>query len=238
MIPSSRPRRCGAALRLSRIGFGLAAIVLSVAALPACDSARSDAGPLYSVDIPGGFIGCQATGAYGIAWNSRIGFALDTYYNQSRLALTVGSVRLLDPHNLVAHGGLVYEMYQDQHPLISATLWDKMGQGAPARQWAARRAIPGAVIAPGHGLPPGLLPSRHFNSWEVAVDVSAVKPGGGWALGEVVTYRAGGRRYTVTAETGIAIGSGHAEGGSIPEDGNCAAQDKAIGAAFNRLLKT
>jgi hypothetical protein len=35
-------------LGLSRIGFGLVAIVLSVAALPACDSARSDAGPLYS----------------------------------------------------------------------------------------------------------------------------------------------------------------------------------------------
>jgi hypothetical protein len=154
---------------------------------------------------------------------------LDRFCNRSPLALTVGSVRLLDPHNLVSHGGLVYEMYQDQHPLISAALWDKMGEGAPARQWAARRAIPGAVIAPGHGLPLGLLRSRHPNSWEVVVDVSASKPGGGWALGEVVTCRAGGSRYTVTAETGIAIGSGHAEDSSIPEDGNWAAQDKAAG---------
>jgi len=83
-----------------------------------------------------------------------------------------------------------------------------------------------------------LLPSKRFNSWEIAVDASTLEPGGGWALGEVVTYRAGGSVYTVTAETGIAIGSGHAENSPIAKDGNCTAQTNAISAAFKRLLRT
>jgi hypothetical protein len=227
----------GAVSMLLRIGSGLVAIVLSVAALPACDSG-SDAGPLYSAMIPGGFIGCLPAGAYGTAWNSPIGFALDMYYNQSGLALTVESVRLLDPHNLASHEGLVYEMNKDQHPLVSAAPWARLGQGAFAPQWDTRQPIPGAVIAPGHGLPPGLRPSPHFNMWQIVVDVSVVKPGGGWALGEVVTYRAGGSVYTATAETGIAVGSGDAVNSPVAEDGNCTAQTNAILAAFNRLLKT
>jgi hypothetical protein len=238
MTRSGLPWRCGAGSRLSRICRGLLIIGLLGDVLAACGSAQPDSGPLVTVNVPDGLTGCQSTGAYGIAWDSRIGFAEDMYYNQSHLPLTVESVRLLDPHNLVSHGGLLYEMYQDRHPLITATLWDNMGHGAAARQWAARQPIPGAVIPPGHGLPPGLLPSKRFNAWEIVIDISAVKPGGGWALGEVVTYRAGGTLYTVTAETGIEIGSGHQENSPDPEDGNCAAQDKAAQAAFNRLLKT
>jgi hypothetical protein len=225
MIGPVLSRRCGATGLLSRI-----CLILGLLVLPACDATGPGSAPLYSAEIPGGLSYCQAVPAPAAeidTWHSPVGFALDMYYNQSRLPLTVESVRLLDPHNLVSHGGLVYEMYQDEHPLISAAAWDHMGQGAPARLWAARQAIPGAVIAPGHGLPPGLLPSKRFNMWEVAVDVSAVTPDGGWALGEVVTYRADGTLYTTTAETGIAIGSG-----------DCAPQFKEINAAFERLLKT
>jgi hypothetical protein len=227
--------QCGTAIStlLSRICCGLL-----VLALAACAAPRPDT-PLVPDVNQRGYSYCQAPiKAAGLAWNSRIGFALDMYFNQSRTRVIVESVRLLDPHNLASHGGLVYEMYRSAHPLVSAAAWDKMGDGAPAPQWAERQAIPGAVIQPGHGLPPGLSPSPRFNIWEVAIDVSVVRPGGGWALGEVVTYRADGSWYTVTAETGIAIGSGHSEISPVAKDGNCAAQINAITEAFKRQPKT
>jgi hypothetical protein len=43
--------------------------------------------------------------------------------------------------------------------------------------------------------------------YEIAVDMSAASPAGGWATGVVVTYRAGGTTYTSTLMVGLAIGS-------------------------------
>jgi hypothetical protein len=44
--------------------------------------------------------------------------------------------------------------------------------------------------------------------YEIAVDISAASPAGGWTPGVVVTYRAGGSTYTSTLRAGLAIGSG------------------------------
>jgi hypothetical protein len=43
--------------------------------------------------------------------------------------------------------------------------------------------------------------------YEIAVDMSAASPAGGWAPGVVVTYRAGGTTYTSTLLVGLAIGA-------------------------------
>ena len=114
---------------------------------------------------------------------------------------------LLDPHNLVLHGGLVYEMAHSRHPLTPAIAWVQEGRGAPRAAWAHRQPLPGAVIPAGRGIPAGGKISPKFNLYEIAVDVSDATPGGGWALGEVVRCRAGGRTYTFKARTGIGIGS-------------------------------
>lgn len=58
-------------------------------------------------------------------------------------------------------------------------------------------------------------------------EVSDATPNGGWALGERVTYKAGGQTYTVAAYTGFAVGFSPARGQSY-----CDAQLKAINEAF------
>jgi hypothetical protein len=138
--------------------------------------------------------------------------------------LTIESVTLMSPHNLTVHGGLVYEMDHSQHALILANGWAEMGQGADPIAWARRHAIPGAIIPPGHPAPLS-PPLRTTNRYEIVPEVTANSPAGGWALGEIVTYRADGQLYTVDAELGLAIGPG-------PAPASCNAEVHAIEAAW------
>jgi hypothetical protein len=236
MIISGGLRRRGAArlLGLRRAVRRATIIAMLAASLPACGSSGSGASqPLFTSQFQRAMSGCLPAPhpAEGIdRWDSPVGVALDMYYNQSSLPLTIESVALLDPHNLVLHGGLVYEMAHSLHPLVTETGWDQEGQGVPAAAWAGRQRIPGAVIPPGHGLPPHLMFSDKFDMYEIAVDISDATPRGGWALGEVVTYRAGGHTYTVKDITGIAIGSVPS-----PDRDNCDAMINAIQAAFAHI---
>src|SRR4029077_3385868 len=131
--------------------------------------------------------------------------ALDMFVNVSRSPLTVESVSLIDPHGLVAHGALVYEMAHSAHPLIQEDGWNHIGTSVPQALWSRyHHALPAAIPA---GYPtPNFLPTYKLNIYEIVPNVTATSPNGGWALGEKVTYRANGQTYTVKAYTGYAIG--------------------------------
>jgi hypothetical protein len=138
-----------------------------------------------------------------ISWNTPIAFALDSYHNRSRRPLTIESVVLIEPHNVVLHGALLYEMPQSRHPLIMETAWDTLSRYARPRAWAARQAVPGAVIpaprpAAGRG-------QTARDLYQLVLDISSKTPRGGWAAGEIVTYRTGGQLHAVATYTGYAI---------------------------------
>ena len=59
--------------------------------------------------------------------------------------------------------------------------------------------------------------------YEIAVDMSAASPAGGWASGVVVTYRAGGTTYTSTLMVGLAIASA-----AKPSSSGCGAPTRSI----------
>jgi hypothetical protein len=167
----------------------------------------------------------------GIAtWHAPIGFAIDSYYNRSRSAVTIESASLIDPHNLVVHASLAYEMVHSLHILAEAAKWSNIGQEGQPAAWARRQAVPGAVIPPQDSAiaKPG---PRARNLYEIVLDVSALTPQGGWAIGERLTYRAGGRQYAVRAYTGYAIAP------PAPGDKFCQAQFRSIHRKFNMLRR-
>jgi hypothetical protein len=165
-----------------------------------------------------------------LTWATPVGYAEDMYWNRSSQALTVQSVSLLDPHNLVLHGGVLYEMVHDFHALPLSWAWAQEDREVPAAEWRARQRIPGAVMPPiGGPLQHNGNISHKVNLYEIVVDISAATPAGGWALGEVVKYRAGGRSYTFDARTGLGIGRARP-----PASHSCDAQIKAIEAAFGQ----
>jgi hypothetical protein len=163
------------------------------------------------------------------AWNTRIGFALDNFVNVSRERLTVESVSLIDPHNLILHGALVYEEAHSQHAMISETAFSAIGNSVPASARAGIQQVPGAVIAPGFPTQ-SFAPRYSLNIWEVVPDISLVRPGGGWAIGISVRYRAGGQTYTARAYTGYGIGVAAAVSKNY-----CTPQLNAITAAFKAI---
>ena len=177
------------------------------------------------LQIQRGMSGCSPAPnpASGItAWNSPVGFAEDWFYNPSATPVTIESLSLLDPHNLVLHGGVVYEMPHSQHPLLLQTAWAKEGQGADPVTWAHRQPVRGAVILAEH-----VRRTLRSTVYVIVADISDATRGGGRALGEVVRYRAAGRTYTLKAEEGMAIGSA-----LVPIDGSCDAQFKDLSAAL------
>jgi hypothetical protein len=162
------------------------------------------------------------------SWATPVAYAEDMYWNQGSAPLTVESVSLLDPHNLILHGSLVYEMAHARHPLPISWAWADVGSKVPPSEWRARQPIPGAVS------PPSASPvetngtlSNKVNLYEIVLDISAATPVGGWALGEVVTYKAGGVSYVFTAKTGLGIGTSR-----LPAKDSCNAQITAIVAGF------
>jgi hypothetical protein len=157
-------------------------------------------------------------------WDSQVGSLGGMYYNQSSTPVTVESVSLLLPHNLILHGAIVYEMAHYAHSLPFQSSWDREGSGQPAALWAARQRIPGAVIPPGIG-PLALddFSKKNPDVYEIAVDISAASPAGGWTPGVVVKYRARGRAYTATLMIGLAIAST-----STSTSNDCNAETHAI----------
>lgn len=142
-------------------------------------------------------------------WDSQIGYYAGIYYNQSSGPVTMESVSLLHPHNLILHETDVYKVAHFKISLPYEWAWGHEGTARSATQWAAiRQRIPGATIPRGNGpIAPADFMTLRPDVYEIAVDMSAASPAGGWAPGVVVTYRAGGTTYTSTLMVGLTIGS-------------------------------
>lgn len=229
MTPAQRAGMRGQAGKLSglaRMARAVAAAALTGAVVSACGS--PSAGPLIGYTGVIGDTTCvPAPDLPGPInqWDTPIGFTSDWFINVSRSTpVTVESVTLLHPHNLVLRGALVYEMAHSQHPLIQNDAWSDMGTSVPVALWARRQPVPGAVIPPYHGPGPPYRPSYKLNIYIIAAEVSDATPDGGWALGESVTYRADGHTYTVNGYTGFGIG--------VPGPNFCQVQIKAMEAAI------
>lgn len=165
-----------------------------------------------------------------LTWDAPVGYAEDMYWDQSSKPLTVESVSLLDPHNLVLHGGAIYKMPHSRHPLPISWAWADEGREVPAGGWSARQRIPGATIPP-VGEPVIVNGAISFKAdlYEIVVDISAGTPAGGWALGEVVRYTWDGGTYTFVAKTGLGVGTTNG-----PGNHSCDAQMRAIAGAFSQ----
>jgi hypothetical protein len=136
-----------------------------------------------------------------------VAFTTDWYVNQGSQPVTIRSVSLIAPHGLVLHRALVYEMFGGRHVLYQAIAWDQLGRGALPSAWARRQPIPAAVIPPEHIKSAATVFDNKDNVYVVAEQITAASPAGGWALGQKLTYTAGGNTFSVEARTGIGIGS-------------------------------
>ena len=77
-------------------------------------------------------------------WDSQVGALAGMYYNSSDYPVTLESVSLLSPHNLVLHGAAVYEMVHYRNSLAIVSAWSQ--EASFGRVWTPPQAIPGAVI--------------------------------------------------------------------------------------------
>jgi hypothetical protein len=143
--------------------------------------------------------------------------------------LAATSVSLIDSHNLVLHGAIVYEMRHSENPLIDVAGWELMGHSGVPSLWARRQNVPDAVIPPETSAIAVPGPDAR-DEYQVVLDISAKTPAGGWAIGQQVTYRQGNTQYTVRAYTGYAIGPPGPGGLGSPE---CQTQWAAITAAWS-----
>jgi hypothetical protein len=100
-----------------------------------------------------------------------------------------------------------------------------MPQSANPSLWARRQSIPGAVIPPQTSTISAPGPNAR-DEYQVALDISAKTPEGGYAIGHQITYRQGNTQYTIRTYTGYAIGPPGTDG---PK---CQAQENAIAAAW------
>jgi hypothetical protein len=223
-----KPGRRGAAFGSSRVACALAVLCLAGAAVAGCGSggdnpgpsittttaprgaaSGNDAGPLVTTAPPRGAASCMPVPnpvGHVDTWHTPVAFNLDMFLNQAHVPLTIESVTLIDPHNLILEGAIVYEMPHSRYPLaVNAAVADEAA-AVPAALWARHQKVPGAVIGPGHSAPIDKVLST-TDLYQIAPEVSLAMRAGGWALGEIVTYQAGGHEYTVEAQTGYAIGS-------------------------------
>jgi hypothetical protein len=210
-----------------RIAFSLVIAAALSTGAAAC-AAGSGQDPLTLQSQQDGTTSCVASTASGPqAWNAPVGSAEEMFTNTSAAPLTIGSVSLLDPHNLVLHGSVLYRMAHAAHALPPSWSWVREGQAVPPADWRARQRVPGAVMPPA-GRPVEL--NGRINSkvdrWQIALDISAASPAGGWARGEVVHYTAASRSYTLVARNGMAIGTSRR-----PVQPSCDASMRAMAAA-------
>jgi hypothetical protein len=213
------------------IRYSAAMALMATALLTAACSAGGSAGqPLEMGSVQKGATACaeapNAAPATKIpAWNSPVGYALDWYYNSSASPVEIESVSLIDAHNLILHGAIVYEMPHSEGGLVQAGGWPTFPQYANPGLWARRQSIPGAVIPPETSTISAPGPKAR-DEYQVALDISAKTPAGGYAIGDQLTYRQGNTQYTIRTYTGYAIGPPGTDG---PK---CQAQDNAIAAAW------
>jgi hypothetical protein len=213
------------------IRYSTALALMATALLSAACSAGGSAGqPLVMGTVQKGAKACaEAPNQYPAtripAWNSPVGYALDWYYNGSASPIEIESVSLIDAHNLILHGAIVYEMQHSENPLVQAGGWATLPQYAKPSLWARRQSIPGAVIPPQTSTIS--VPGPHArDEYQVVLDISAKTPEGGYAIGHQITYRQGNTQYTIRTYTGYAIGP------PGPDGPKCQAQENAISAAW------
>jgi hypothetical protein len=237
MRAGSPRRRTAALTRLRSCAAALAVMAVLCAGVTACGSSGGSAGsgggsgPSLALNEGQDAISsCLADSpSSGLpTWDTPVGYAEDMYWNKSSVPLTIESVALLDPHDLVLHGSVLYKMVHAEHALPLAWPWIREGQKVPPAEWRARQRIPGPVMPPAGGPVDvnGNL-SHKIDLYEIVVRISATTPAGGWALGEIVRYKTADHIYTFKARTGLGIGS--AQG---PVTHSCDAKMKAIAAAF------
>ena len=205
----------------------LASALLAVFALITTGDRAAYANPLTVETAQAGMSFCAPAPDPGTAithWDSQVGALAGMYYNSSAYPVTLESVSLLSPHNLVLHGAAVYEMDHYRNSLAIVSAWSQ--EASYGRVRTSPQAIPGAVIPAERG-PLADLPVARPNVYEIAVDISDASRAGGWALGISVDYRYLGNTYNFKLMIGISIGSA---GGS--PGGGCAALMKAIQAGF------
>jgi hypothetical protein len=206
------------------------ALVATALMTAACSAGSGAVAPLRMGTIQKGAKACaEAPDQYpsaGIpAWNSPVAYALNWYYNSSASPIKLESVSLIDAHNLILHGAIVYEMPHSENPLSQASGWVEISQSANPGLWARRQSIPGAVIPPQTSTISAPGPDAR-DEYQVALDISAKTPAGGYAIGDQITYRQGNAQYTIRSYTGYAVGPPGTDG---PK---CQAQENAITAAW------
>jgi hypothetical protein len=197
--------------------------------MSACSS-DPGSGPLAADVAQRGFATCIAAPnppAHINAWNTPIGFSTADFVNVSRSRLTVEKVSLINAHNLILHGALVYDESPSKHSMIAQSAWDLIADSVPASARSQIQYVPGAVIKPGFPTA-SFKPRPALTIYEIVPDISLAMPGGGWAIGIAVTYRADGTTYTVKAYTGYGIGA------SLTNKKYCNAQLAAINHAFQK----
>ena len=211
----------------------VAAFAATAWLLAACSAAGSAGQPLAVGVVQEGVKACaeahNMAPSVGVpAWDSPMSWAFDWYYNQSMSPVEIESVSLMDPHGLILHGAIVYEMPHSENPIIQVDGWALLAKHANPSVWARRQNIPGAVIPAETSTI--AAPGPHArDEYEVVLDISAKTPDGGWAIGQQVTYRQGNTQYTIRSYTGYAIGP------PGPDGPKCQAQTAAISAAWPRL---
>jgi hypothetical protein len=155
------------------------------------------------------------------AWDSPVGFSLDWYENTSAAPVTIESVSLIDPHNLVLRGAVIYQGTRLKHSVVLSDGWKVMGRYADPNAWAHRQSVPGAVI-PAQTSQKGTT-ATDPPEYDVILDISVETPGGGYASGQQVTYKQGNDQYTIRTYTGYAISPPEPNGGT-----RCDAMQKAV----------
>jgi hypothetical protein len=214
---------------MRKLRWGAAAAALALG-LVGC-GAGSGQQPLISLELPGDItcVPMNAATDIGMAsWRTNVAFTTVWYVDKGAAPATIRSISLVDPHGLVLHRAIIYEMVGAWYVLNQVIAWSELDKGALPSAWRRRQPIPGAVIPTGHthGLPDHM--SRKDNLYVVAEDVTATSPNGGWAAGEKLSYTSGRHVYSITAQTGIGLGSA-----LIPLRQSCDAQVAAMKAVFH-----
>jgi hypothetical protein len=192
--------------RVRIVAAGALAVVIAAGAAAVVLVAVSGPAPLVDGTAQGGLIACAPTPSKPdvLNWNTAIRLGENYFYDRSSLPLTVESVSLIDPHNAVLRGAMVYEMAHYRNAVGMGGAWADEPAGVTLAAWRYHhQPVPGAVIEPLGVRPP--VPDQRGNIYQVLLGVSARTPHGAWIAGFRVTYSAQGRTYTVATYEGLAI---------------------------------
>jgi hypothetical protein len=212
---------------MARRWLVVAGVLLAIYALITTSDSAAYASPITINTMQKNEAFCAPAPDPGTAitrWNSQVGALAGMYYNSSAYPVTIESVSLISPHNLVLHGAAVFEMAHYRNSIAIVAAWSQ--EASFGRVWTPPQAVPGAVIPAEIGpLAPSDFPAKRPDVYEIAVDVSDASPAGGWAPGISVGYRYLGHTYNFKLLIGMAIVSRASGNG-------CDAPMKAIQAAW------